>query len=285
MDSEYAIKSISDIKSALLKPAQTSQYYVKIPVPPLLSQLSQYRGRLKDQINLLCCEASLPGVSLATSLNDNDRTGVTEEFAYRKNFDRRIDLTFYVDAENYSPIKYFEAWMRFIAGEDLSRETNQASANNYHYRFRYPSEYTCQQGLEIEKFEKDSYTYDKVTGKPVRTGQSLTYKFVRSFPVSINSMPITYEASQLLKVTVTMSYLRYNLSEVQSCTGEIKNNFLPGFGESPFNQATFNEILSPQGPQVPIVPLRDLGAASDLSPDAGRFTNTGTSSILPLGRV
>ena len=98
-------------------------------------------------------------------------------------------------------------------------------------------------------------------------------------------MPVTYEASQLLKVTVTMSYLRYNLSEVQSGTGEIKSNFLPGFGESPFNQASFNEILGPQGPQVPIVPIRDLGAASDLSPAAGNFTNTGTSSILPLGRV
>ena len=48
-------------------------------------------------------------------------------------------------------------------------------------------------------------------------------------------MPITYEASQLLKVTVTMSYLRY-LSEVQSGTGEIKITFR--FGESPFNQAT-----------------------------------------------
>ena len=163
--SEYAIKSISDIKTALLRPAQTSQYYVKIPVPPLLSKLAQYRGRLKDQINLLCCEASLPGVSLATSLNDNDRTGVTEEFAYRKNFDRRLDLTFYVDAENYSAIKYFEAWMRFIAGEDLSRTSNQSSANNYHYRFRYPSEYMCQQGLDIEKFEKDLNYYKNLFEK------------------------------------------------------------------------------------------------------------------------
>ena len=291
---DAAIKSIRDIKNAVLQPAQTSQYYVEIPMPPLLSaagpdspRLSRFLGRDKDKINLLCCETSLPGVSLATSLNDNDRTGVTEEFAYRKNFDRRIDLTFYVDANFYTPIKFFEAWMKYIAGEDLSRETNQVSSNNYHYRFRYPSEYTCQQGLTITKFERDVYR-EQPKGFYQPEGGILTYNFVRCFPVSINSMPITYEASQLLKVTVTMSYLRYYISDLEAGKGGTKENFDLKFGDSPFKQASFNEQINPQGPQgpnVPPIPLRDLGAGADLSPDAGRFTNTGTRSPLPLGRV
>ena len=69
----------------------------------------------------------------------------------------------------------------------------------------------------------------------------MAYKFVRVFPVSINSMPITYEASQLLKVTVTMSYLRYYITEVEDAQrGGIKDDFELGFGDSPFKQAALN---------------------------------------------
>ena len=191
---EAFIKSISDIKNSVLQPAQTSQYYVEIPVPPLLSnQMRDFLFNDKDKINLLCCETSLPGVSLATSLNDNDRTGVTEEFAYRKNFDRRIDFTFYVDADYYTPIKYFEAWMKYIAGEDLSE--GSLSNNNYHYRFRYPSEYTCQQGLTITKFERDY-------------NGNIIYAFKNAFPTNIESVPLNYDVGQLLKVSVNMRYDR-----------------------------------------------------------------------------
>ena len=51
---------------------------------------------------------------------DNDRTGVTETHAYRKVFDNRIDITFYVDSEYHLSIQFFELWMKFIAGEDLA---------------------------------------------------------------------------------------------------------------------------------------------------------------------
>tara|TARA_Y100000004_G_scaffold25077_1_gene25261 strand:- start:44 stop:856 length:813 start_codon:yes stop_codon:yes gene_type:complete len=258
-DQEAFIKSIDDIKSAVLQPAQTSQYYVEIPVPPLLSnQMRPFLFNDKDKINLLCCETSLPGVSLATSLNDNDRTGVTEEFAYRKNFDRRIDFTFYVDADKYTPIKYFEAWMKYIAGEDLSE--GSLSNNNYHYRFRYPSEYTCQQGLTITKFERDIYR-EKPKGYYRGGGGYMEYKFVRVFPVSINSMPITYEASQLLKVTVTMSYLRYYITEVDAAKrGGIKDDFALGFGDSPFKQAVFNDRPNQTKPTSEPIPMYGGGA-------------------------
>jgi hypothetical protein len=59
----------------------------------------------------------LPGSSLATHENNSDFPGVTQKFAYRRLYDDRIDFTFYVDAENYLPIKYFESWIKFIVGE------------------------------------------------------------------------------------------------------------------------------------------------------------------------
>ena len=74
-----------------------------------------------------CCEASLPGSQLATLENNNDRTGVTEKHAYRRQFDDRIDLTFYVDAENYTAIRFFEGWISYIMNED--QDDNPISAD------------------------------------------------------------------------------------------------------------------------------------------------------------
>ena len=37
----------------------------------------------------------------------------------------------------------------------------------------------------------------------------MTYEFIRSFPLSISSMPVSYSGNDLLKCTVSMSYIRY----------------------------------------------------------------------------
>ena len=88
------IRSVSDIKSKLLRPALTSHFEVQLSFP---QALRSFLGVEQDTINLSCSEASLPGSQLTTLENNNDRTGVTEKHAYRRQFDDRIDLTFYVD--------------------------------------------------------------------------------------------------------------------------------------------------------------------------------------------
>ena len=197
-------KTIAEIKSSLLNPALTSHFDVEIPFPSALRSLLGVNQR---SFNLSCSEASLPGSQLATLENNNDRTGVTEKHAYRRQFDDRIDLTFYVDAEKYTSIRFFEKWISFIMNEDQgglqgggplnSQEPNIAS-RAYHYRARYPNEYIMDQGLKVTKFERNYQN-------------SLTYNFVRAFPLSVSSMPLTYESSSLLKVSVSMSYIRYYL--------------------------------------------------------------------------
>ena len=87
----------------------------------------------------MCSEASLPGSSLATLEINNDRTGVTERHAHRKFFDDKIDLTFYVDVENYLPIIFFETWIDFASGagttqDFVSSDRNNLPAKNYYYR-------------------------------------------------------------------------------------------------------------------------------------------------------
>ena len=182
-------RSVSDIKSNLLSPATTSHFEVSLDIP---SGLSQYRGQKRQgKIQLMCSEASLPGSSLATHQIDNDFHGVTERHAYRRIYDERIDITFYVDAKNYLPIKFFEDWISFITNEDK----RAARSNSYTYRVKYPDTYTVA-GLSVTKFEKDY-------------ANAMTYQFIKSYPLQITSMPVSYDGSDLLKCSVAMTYIRY----------------------------------------------------------------------------
>jgi hypothetical protein len=128
--------------------------------------LSGFKGSGKQgQLNLMCSEATLPGSNLATfEINDNFH-GVTERHAYRRVYDDRIDLTFYVDAENYIPIRYFETWMKYVAGESVSEGGGKLSSKdpNYFYRVNYPNQYMCKQGLKVIKFERTAKVTANVT--------------------------------------------------------------------------------------------------------------------------
>ena len=221
--------TIDQFKSQLGRPSLTSKYYVEIPLPASTTGGSDnaFKNFAKAQgfdvttdvqrnINLYCSEASLPGSSIATLEQTGDRTGVTERHAHRRVFDDRIDLTFYVDGDNYTVIKYFETWIDFISGSGTTQDFVSANRNeklneNYFYRMNYPDEYTCS-GFKVTKFESDSFRNINPTGG------SLVYNFVKAFPISINSMPISYDTSQLLKCTVSMTYLRYVIERTTAQT-------------------------------------------------------------------
>ena len=226
-------RTIGDIKSKLLHPALTSHFEVKIPKPPGFNTfLGQNRYPVdsvaEDQLNLLCSETVLPGSNLATLELNNDHTGVTERHAYRRVYDDRIDFTFYVDADNYLPIKYFELWMKYVVNESIGGYPG-IKDSNYFYRMKYPNVYRCQSGLEVTKFERtgngNSYT-----------GSTLIYNFVDAFPISVSSMPVSYESSSLLKCSVSFSYIRYYVDFLKSKIAKPETFTNP----TPGNSAQFN---------------------------------------------
>jgi hypothetical protein len=239
-------KKIADIKLNLLRPALTSHFAVTIPKPNGgdFDQFLRYNGVNLDQerLNLMCSEAVLPGSNLATfEINDNFH-GVTERHAYRRVYDDRIDLTFYVNADNYLPIRYFETWMKYIVDESRGKQNDKNAGSEdreYFYRVRYPegkNGYTAD-GLTVTKFERD-YT------------QTLEYKFIRAFPISVNSMPVSYDSSSLLKCTVSMSYIRYvliqgsNKAQSQSTTTSTGDPSGPNFTATPQQIAQVNSFNS-----------------------------------------
>ena len=209
-------RTIAQIKSGLLRPALTSHFEVQIPVGSgnlntLLKGVVPDVG-VQDILNISCSDASLPGSSIATFELQNDFTGTTERYAHRRMYDDRIDFTFYVDAEKYTPIRFFERWMRFVTGESGPR-TDGSSLElkdpRYHYRMNFPKEYRCETGLKVIKFERDYKTE-----LPKHGYSSLEYEFIGAYPISVSSMPVSYDSSSLLKCSVSMTYLRYVMTEI-----------------------------------------------------------------------
>ena len=190
-----AVRTVSQIKSKLLRPALTSHYECHFNPPTAVRDKT--KGLYDSEyLTLACCEASLPGSQFSTHEMNNDFTGVSERNAYRRVYDDRADFSFYVD-HDYKTIKFFETWMSFIANE--ARGENGVEKPNHFYRFNYPSEYKTET-LYLTKFER---------GYPKSGGSTLQYRFFQAFPVAINSMPVSYESSSLLKCTVSFSYIRY----------------------------------------------------------------------------
>ena len=224
-------RSISEVKAKLLNPALTSHFQVVIGRPSredgsfnrYLSESGAYHDA--DRLNLMCCETALPGSQLATTEQLNDFSGVSERHVNRRQFDDRIDLNFYCDANQYLPIRFFEAWMKYITNEDAGGSKRE----NFSYRMKFPNSYKGT--LEITKFERNMEF-----GGVGRTKQ-LTYGFVNVFPLAISSMPVSYDASDLLKCNVSFAYSRYYMEPSQSSS--IQEFFNP-LRQSVFNAEAFN---------------------------------------------
>ena len=192
--------SISKIKSNLLNLAQTSVYQVKLSPPADVQSFLSKEGRNfsyllnGESIELLCSDTNLPGSSLATHDVTNDYPGVTEKFAYRRIYDETIDFTFYVDSD-YKVIEFLDGWINYITGQGTTFGNDRYVDRTRYYRMNYSNLYKTD-GLYITKFEKD-------------TSNSMTYQFIGAFPINIVSMPVSYEASSILKCTASFSYIRY----------------------------------------------------------------------------
>lgn len=237
--------SVYEIKSRLLNIAQTSLYQLQIVPPPDLSKFVASAGRnvnTLETINLLCSEASLPGSSFATHDITNDYHGVAEKMAYRRLYDDSIDLTFYVDRD-YSVIEFFDGWMNYIAGEG-TRLPRAAYKNPYiNYRMQYPDKYRST--LYLTKFEKDHYSKESRIPK-----ETMKYTFVSAFPTNLISMPVSYEASNLLKCTVSFSYIRYvRERSIANSTINVPNTNAPGIPELTKPQP------NPTSDTIPVKPI------------------------------
>jgi len=196
--------TVSKIKSRLLNVAQSSLYRLTLSVPQAVRNNLSLSSIDYDNIDLLCSEASLPGSTLTTHEVNNDYHGVTEKMAYRRMYDETVGLTFYVD-RNYKVIELIEGWMDYISGIDNTRTYENPYVS---YRMAYPKSY--KNNIFLTKFERDHFSNQSDLPRT-----TLNYTFVNAFPLSITATPVSYEASDVLKCSVSFNYIRY-VKEIKS---------------------------------------------------------------------
>ena len=217
-------KGMSEVISSFGRLAQTSHYEASFAGFMNLSNLSGYLAQkgvdtdfITRELGLLCSSASLPTSRFAISEVTNFM-GVRENIAHTRTF-VPIDLTFYVDAE-YKTLKFFEHWMEYIAsGAESADGVFDKARPGYYVRMKYPQQgYKCDT-IQIKKFDRD-YQYQ------------IEYNFVGCFPLDIVAVPVAYDGSQILQMTVTMAYDRYVCGAIdsKSVSQGTFGNFIPQLG-------------------------------------------------------
>ena len=193
--------TMDTVKEKLGKLSLTNQYQVNFSTfnQTILDYfqrigLNDSQNFISRNIGLMCSDASLPASAFATGEVKDNFMGIPQEFAHTRLY-TDIDFTFYVD-ENYNSLTIFERWMDYISSGSQSMDGISVQDKGFYRRFRYPDDYKVS-AMTITKFEKNL------------SGRKLMYEFKNAFPKAITSLPVTYGAADLLRVTVSFNYDRY----------------------------------------------------------------------------
>ena len=171
------------------------------------------RRFIDEDLGLYVTDAVLPGSSFADVEVSGDRQGITERMPFKRIYDD-VTLTFMVD-KDYKVMKYFEAWIQLI--NPLHGDTG-GKADNQVMTLNYPKDYKCT--MSIVKFNKDHFQSN---------GGFLYYCYIRSWPLSISSVPVNYDSGSILKLNVTFRYERYVMENVT--VGKIRSGW-KGYSDS-----------------------------------------------------
>ena len=193
---------INDIRSRFQTVAIDNKYQVfmepNLNVYNAAARAGISRRFIDEDLGLYASEAVLPGSSFADVEVSGDRQGITERMPFKRIYDD-VTLTFMVDRK-YKVLKYFEAWMQLI--NPLHGQTG-GKADNQIMTLNYPKDYKCT--MSVVKFNKDYFR---------NGGAYVYYCFIRSWPLSISSVPVNYESGSILKLNVTFRYERYVMENV-----------------------------------------------------------------------
>lgn len=186
--------------------SKTSHFQVFIPfLSPGLQQL----GR---SLSLRCEATDLPGRQLVTQ--DNRIYGPSYKTPYQSVF-QEITLNF-LENQNMDIRKFFEVWMDIIFD----------SASN---KLEYPNTYRFD--ISITQFDISPTEEDAVdtAAKPNSSGLNavtlaplLTWHLIAAFPTAINQMPVSWTEDGFHRVSVTMAYEYYLLSDPSQPKKQIK---------------------------------------------------------------
>lgn len=170
-------------------------------------------------------ETSLPGKQFATETINGSRMGQRMTYPHTPMYSD-ISFTFICDKSMYA-LKFLTAWMDYIGGEVdaggnwlnlqgvASSATNRGSTagnrgSNRYVRMAYPNSYMVDAKIIKTERGKDAPNQYAPIG----------YILNRMYPYSIESIPLSYGTTQLVKVTANFYYENW---QMQYVTGELNS--------------------------------------------------------------
>ena len=200
-------------------------------------------------------DVTLPGASFDMAESMGDRQGTIERFAQRRLY-APLSISFYVDAD-FNILRLFDECMNFmnpihnqdgVYGGSFQGHSEYEDRNNY-YKFRYPDDY--KRKIIVTKFEKDFYQGlnmnetrirgDKFGSDQLIPGSLIFYQFIDAFPSNIVAIPLSYDGTQVTKVTVEFQYLRYN-TITNNDKSDLYSANVFGFSERNYDNSVIGQL-------------------------------------------
>mgnify|MGYP003300900724 CR=1 FL=1 len=160
-------------------------------------------------LNLLCNEIQLPGVTYSSHDLTQPKKGITQKMATSKVFNE-LDVSFYCDAESM-PLVFFRSWQDYIMSglenPQFAYSESNILAKYAHraYAQRYYDQYTCD--IKIIKLEKYGVPEPENEGDKKKDHDiGFIVNLAKAYPYTVSSIPYSAGPANLVKVTVGFYY-------------------------------------------------------------------------------
>ncbi len=164
-----------------------------------------------DELNLqlLCNEIQLPGVTYSAFDVKSVHKGITQKMATAKVYNE-LDLSFFLDGTSL-PLKFFRAWQDFTQNGVAANPQFFYDDQPYKRAFasNYYEDYACDMFIsKLEKFKGSSEEKRDENGNVKKEDYFNPWnaRLVHAYPYTVASIPYSAGAAQLVKVTVGFYY-------------------------------------------------------------------------------
>ena len=171
-----------------------------------------------DEINLqlLCNEIQLPGVTYSAFDIKSVHKGITQKMATAKVYNE-LDVSFFMDGTSL-PLRFFRAWQDFTSNTVASspeffyddQQYKRSSAFNYY------EDYACDMFIhKLEKYQGAADTGTDANGNAKKPDYLNPWnaRLVKAYPYTVASIPYSSAPAQLVKCTIGFYYEYSHLIE------------------------------------------------------------------------
>ena len=160
-------------------------------------------------LQLLCNEIQLPGVTYSAFDVKSVHKGITQKMATAKVYNE-LDLSFFMDGTSL-PLKFFRAWQDFTQNGSASNPEFFYDDQPYKRAFasNYYEDYACDMFIsKLEKFKGAAEEQRDENGNVKKEDYYNPWnaRLVHVYPYTVASIPYSAGAAQLVKVTVGFYY-------------------------------------------------------------------------------